>query len=61
MFLSPDQLKQLTGRRQSAAQRRWLSSAGIRFRVRADGKPVVMQTDLQGSEPPPALTRKPLI
>ena len=40
-FLSPAQLEGLTGRRQPAAQIRWLAQSGLRFWVRADGRPAV--------------------
>ena len=46
MFLTPEELQQLTGLRQNFAQIRWLTRQGIRHRVRADGKPVVMASDL---------------
>lgn len=57
MFLTPDQLEILTGRKQPAAQRRWLSRQGVPFRERADGKPVVLEADLTHTEAPPARPR----
>lgn len=41
MFLSPADVEALTGRKQPAAQRRWLARNGVRFYVRADGRPAV--------------------
>lgn len=52
MFLTPDELQQLTGLRQNAAQIRWLARQGIRHRVRADGRPVVMACDLSQTQGP---------
>lgn len=41
MFLSPEQIEQLTGYRKAALQRQWLINNGYSFDVRADGRPVV--------------------
>lgn len=41
MFLSVEQLAELTGYVRASAQRRWLVQNGIRFWVRADGMNVV--------------------
>lgn len=41
VFLTADQLQELTGYRQAAAQIRWLKRQGITHYVRADGHPVV--------------------
>lgn len=41
MFLTAEQLQELTGYRQAAAQVRWLQRNGITHYVRADGRPVV--------------------
>jgi hypothetical protein len=41
MFLTPDDLQQLTGYKKPALQRRWLVENGYSFDVRADGKPIV--------------------
>ena len=40
-FLPPSDVEALTGRKQPAAQIRWLSRNGLRFFVRADGRPAV--------------------
>jgi hypothetical protein len=61
MFLTLDQLHELTGLRQYAAMRRWLTRQGIPHRVRADGRPVVLVADLRASEPPPARPRFDLV
>ena len=47
LFLSGDDVRQLTGCRQKAAQRRWLTRNGIPFFVRADGAPSVVQDSLR--------------
>ena len=57
MFLTPEQLEELTGLVQYAAQRRWLRRQGIRFRQRADGRPVVMVSDLSQTDPAVASKR----
>ncbi len=41
LYLSPDEMSELTGLTQGAAQIRWLQKNGIRHFVRADGKPRV--------------------
>ena len=42
LFLTPEDLRELTGYRRQAAQIRWLREHGYLFDVRADGKPVVL-------------------
>jgi hypothetical protein len=42
MFLTPNEICELTGYVRASAQRRWLTRQGIRFWVRADGKPAVV-------------------
>lgn len=46
MFLSPDELAELTGKQRPAAQIRALRSMGIRHHIRPDGRPVVLRADL---------------
>lgn len=46
MFLSSDDLLALTGRVRPSAQRRALVAMGVPFRVRPDGRPVVLSEDL---------------
>jgi hypothetical protein len=41
MFLTEDQLQELTGYRQPKAQVTWLQKNGVRHYVRADGRPKV--------------------
>jgi hypothetical protein len=49
VFLNPDQLAELTGLRQSAAQLRWLRKNGITHYVRADGRPIVVRSAIESS------------
>lgn len=37
LFVSPDALKEFTGRKRPSAQARWLSGRGYKFERRADG------------------------
>lgn len=53
MFLTGEQLETLTGLRQAAAQRRWLTRQGVPFRQRVDGRPVVLEADLRQTEAAP--------
>ena len=62
MFLTPEQLIQLTGRRTRPAQRRALNQMGIIHEVRPDGFPVVMQAHIEqkmGGAPARASTHEP--
>ena len=43
MFLTPEQLNELTDRRQSASQARILREMGIEHKVRADGRVMVLR------------------
>jgi hypothetical protein len=52
VFLTAEQVAELTGRKQPAAQRRWLDRNGVRYFVRADGRPAVREADLEGDRPP---------
>ena len=47
MFLTRAELEELTGRKQAAAQRRWLMDNGYKFDVRADGRPAVLLEQVQ--------------
>jgi hypothetical protein len=47
MFLSPQQLLNLTGRRRASAQIRWLRQSGYRFAVNALGHPVVAEAEVR--------------
>lgn len=42
MFLTPDDLKQLTGLKRPSAQVRWLTAHHFKFTVNALGRPSVM-------------------
>lgn len=50
MFLTSDQLKELTGYKKPALQRRWLLENGYRFDVRADGRPSVLAEQVQARQ-----------
>ena len=41
MFLTDEELAQLTGRERSDCQRRWLTQNGWKFAVNLNGRPVV--------------------
>ncbi len=42
MFLTDEQLQEMTGYVQHAAQIRWLAENGFRFAIRSDGRPNVL-------------------
>ena len=44
MFLTADQLRDLTGYKKPALQRRWLADNGFSFEVRSDGRPIVSRS-----------------
>jgi hypothetical protein len=52
IFLTPEQLQELTGYVQPAAQIRWLRKSGIQHYVRADGHPAVPLAALDPRESP---------
>lgn len=54
MFLTPQQLEDLTGYVQPAAQVRWLQKNGVQHFVRGDGKPRVLPSALEMRELPSA-------
>ncbi len=43
MFLTADQLRELTGYKRAAYQVKWLAKNRVHFYVRADGLPVVTE------------------
>ena len=47
IFLSTDELQELTGRRSNAGWIRWLTKNRWNFAVRADGKPVVAIAEME--------------
>lgn len=51
MFLTDEELVELTGLRQGAAQIRWLHKFGVAHYVRADGRPRVTRAAVEGSGP----------
>ncbi len=55
MFLSVDELRELTGYKKSALQRRWLAENGYCFEVRADGKPVVSRAHYEDRQQGPQM------
>lgn len=57
LFLTADELRELTGYTQGAAQIRWLRKNGIQHTVRADGKPRVIPAALSPNQKP--LSRGP--
>lgn len=44
IFLSPDEVKDLTGYTRHADQRRWLRDRGWTFEENANGRPIVLRT-----------------
>lgn len=59
LFLTDDELRQLTGRAFKSRQIAWLKEQGLPFRVNATGHPVVARAVIVGlsSEPPAPQTR----
>ena len=47
MFLSPDDLSELTGLKRPSAQVRWLSRAGMRYAISADGGVRVLRAEVE--------------
>jgi hypothetical protein len=47
LFLSAEDLHDLTGMVRADAQRRWLIERGYRFEVRGDGRPAVMVDEVK--------------
>jgi len=47
MFLTPDELAILTGRKRASSQIRWLAQAGIRHVLAADGRPRVLRAEVE--------------
>lgn len=50
MFLTPEQLRDLTGFKQKSKQIRWLKRRRIRVFIRSDGTPVVCTSEMGGLE-----------
>lgn len=51
MFLTAEQLVELTGYQKPSAQIKWLRTQGLRHWVRADGRPAVPVAAIDGPEP----------
>lgn len=51
MFLTDEQLTDLTGLRRPSAQVRWLTTRGIQHYVRVDGRPRVLFQALMAKSP----------
>lgn len=47
LFLTKDEVIELTGYKKPALQRRWLIEHGYKFEVRADGRPVVLASTIE--------------
>jgi hypothetical protein len=52
LFLEPDELVTLTGRKAKSKQIEWLRKAGVPFRVNATGHPVVTRSAVDGKPEP---------
>ncbi|WP_422085443.1 DUF4224 domain-containing protein [Variovorax sp.] len=52
LFLSDDELVQLTGRRMKSKQITWLRTQAVPFRVSATGHPVVTRVAIEGAAAP---------
>jgi hypothetical protein len=50
MFLSPDEVATLTGRRQKSRQVAELRRMGVAFRINAAGRPVVVRSAVEGRQ-----------
>jgi hypothetical protein len=44
MFLTPEEIRELTGYQRHADQRAWLEKRGWKFEVNAAGRPIVLRT-----------------
>ena len=47
MFLSSDDIFELTGFKRTASQIKWLRTNGIRFLIGGDGKPRVLESQIE--------------
>ena len=52
MFLTQEELQQLTGYKKPALQRRWLIDNGYNFDIRADGRPIVSRAHFEARHTP---------
>jgi hypothetical protein len=60
MFLNEEELFELTGKQRARSQQKALNQMGITFRVRADGKTLVLKETIQQhfSAKPPSAPKK---
>jgi hypothetical protein len=58
MFLTPDEVRQLTGRTRPSAQIIQLEVQGIKFITDADGKPIVVRNDIGATMEPARAQRR---
>ena len=47
MFLTPDEVKELTGRARPGPQRRQLTRMGIKFLINCLGRPIVCRAEIE--------------
>jgi hypothetical protein len=57
MFLTPEELAQLTGRKIKSRQIAWLRGEAIAYRVSATGHPVVARAAIDGRGAPAPVAR----
>ena len=60
MFLTTEQLRELTGYQKPALQRYWLAEHGYSFDVRCDGRPVVSRSYYEDQQLGPKKASRPL-
>ncbi|OWY35314.1 DUF4224 domain-containing protein [Herbaspirillum aquaticum] len=60
MFLNDEELFELTGKQRASSQQKALNQMGITFRVRADGKTLVLKETIHQlfSEKPPSTPKR---
>ena len=54
LFIEPEELRVLTGRKLKSKQIQWLRGEGIPFRINALGHPVVTRSTVENRKPEPA-------
>ncbi|RFA31314.1 hypothetical protein CAI21_01410 [Alkalilimnicola ehrlichii] len=47
LFLSDDELYQLTARKRQSAQIRWLERNGVKFTLNAEGRPRILRSHIE--------------
>jgi hypothetical protein len=53
VFLTDDELRELTGWRRRSRQVKWLTDQGVPFYLRRDGRPVVVRSALSAAPADP--------